>query len=258
MKHHLHTGFGMLVPFILTLFISIPAQAADKKAESVRTIYIVEVQPAHNRAFTDGVKEWIICRKKNGATLGFNAYESLTGVLGQYAFTGEYGSWGDLDRQDPSSKPCSALFMSKVSPNMERVRAVLTRVDGPASYWKNTKHEYKMFSVTDYWVKPGMYKTWENVVIQVAKAARKADYKTFWLAEDVVSGGRDAPHVTFISPYDSWADMGSDRDEDFRAMLVKTLGKAKTAKLYRQFRKAMSKRANRIWVRNEKLSLVVK
>jgi len=258
MKRHLHIGFGMLVPFILALFISIPAQAANKKAESVRTIYIVDVQPAHDQVFTDGVKEWIGCRKKNGATMGFNAYEPLTGVLGQYVFTGEYGSWGDLDRKDPSSKLCSALFMSKVSPNMERVRAVLTRADGPASYWKNTKHEYKMFSVTDYWVKPGMYKTWKNIFIEVAKAARKADYKTFWFAEDVVSGGRGAPHVTVISPYDSWADMGNDRDGNFRAMLVKTLGKSKTAKLYKQFRDATSKRVNQVWVRNEKLSLVVK
>ncbi len=84
----------------LLCFLAFPHKRPIRRLKSVRKIYMVNVQPAHNQASIDGLKERIVCRKKNGTTQGFNAYESLTGVLGQYVFTGKYGSC--LHRWEPS------------------------------------------------------------------------------------------------------------------------------------------------------------
>jgi hypothetical protein len=87
-----------------------------RAAESVTEVFVVQVSPAMDQAFREGVKTWEECLTQHGETRKIEAYDAASGDLDRYAFIEAHATWGGLDVHSAAGKACQATFSADVNP----------------------------------------------------------------------------------------------------------------------------------------------
>ena len=85
-------GFALLLGAAIGLAQAAAPAPAAAPAMTVTRVYIVEVPPAEDHAFNEGVKAWDKCLRDHGFKRASYVYDSETGDVTRYLFLNVYTS----------------------------------------------------------------------------------------------------------------------------------------------------------------------
>lgn len=227
--------------------------------EPVSKIYVIEVPPAMDGAFREGVKSWVRCLEAHKAAFTLHAYNAESGDLSRYAFIENHPSWGDLDTHDPASKACGETFREDVLPHFTEGYAEFAQ---PTAKISDATGEYSdaapIVWVDAYRFKPGHERDWLAYAAKFAAAAAKAHFNQPFEGYEVFGSGHDGEQALLVGPGKTWAEVGADPVPDPDKMMEQAYGKKTADALRDQAMAGIAQHWADAWSYDKELSYVPK
>lgn len=208
----------------LSAAIAGPACAAQP--EAVTKIYVVEVPPAMDHAFREGMRSWVHCLEAHQASFVLRGYTAASGDLNRYAFLEERRSWADLDTEDPAAKACDATFLTDVVPHFSKSAAEFAQPTAKISYMPaDAPGTAPIVWVDAYRFKPGHKKDFIAFAAKFSAAAAKAHFSQPYIGYEVFGAGYGGEELLLVSPGSNWAQIGADPSPVPEKMMEEAYGK---------------------------------
>lgn len=202
-----------------------PARAAQP--EAVTKIYVIEVPPAMNGAFREGVQTWEKCLEAHEAAFALHAYDAESGDLSRYAFLEAHRSWGGLDTHDPASKACDATFQEDVVPHFTAGYAEFAQPTAKISYTAGDDpgSPAPLVWVDAFRFKPGHIRDYIAYATKFAAAAAKMHFNQPYEGYEVFGSGHGGENLLLVGSGKTWAEIGADPVPDPDKMMEEVYGK---------------------------------
>ena len=231
--------------------------AHAEESAPVSRFYVVEVAPAHDQAFRDGMKAWLKCMHEHSAAHALWAWSAETGDLGRYAFESDTKTWAGIDAMDPADKACGGDFTTGVMPHISKAYSWVAEGKPKMSHMDaGTSGMPAFVYVLDVKVKAGQGASFTEAVEKYAAAATKSKWEGQWFADAVTGGGRGSADYILVWPNKSWAEIGQEPNPSIKAMMEKAYGKTQAAAIRKQFFDAIDHQWDGIWSYNKELSYI--
>lgn len=233
-----------------------PAPAAAP-AMTVTRVYIVEVPPAEDHAFNEGVKAWDKCLRDHGIKRASYVYDSETGDLTRYLFLNVYTSWAAMDARDPAGKPCLDIFTTSVQPHASKAFSEVSVLNAKDTYMPGGDPiPWPMMWVDAYRIKPGHGPAFEDALSKLASAAAKTHWQAHFSGYDIEGGGNGSADFVLVWPNKNWADIGTDPNPSAKDMVVSVYGAAAAGSSHQKFTDAIAEHWSDAWSYDKDLSLI--
>ena len=185
------------------------AQAAA--AGPVTRVFVVEVPPAQDHAFNQGMKSYEKCLRDHGATHATYVYDAETGNVDRYLFMEDYSAWGGMDTHDPADKACHALFDAAVLPHISQAFSEVAELNAKDTYMPGGDPDPAPIVWVDaYRIKVGQAGNFRDALGMLAAAADKAHWEGHFAGYDINGAGQGGEDFVLVWPNKSWADVGQD------------------------------------------------
>ncbi len=231
------------------------AQAAA--AGTVTRVFVVEVPPAQDHAFNEGVKSWEQCLRDHGVKHATYAYDAATGDTDRYLFLAQYSDWGGMDAHDPAGKACSALFDAAVLPHFSQSASEVAELNAKATYTPGGEADPTPIMWVDYYrIKPGQGESFRDALAKFAAAAAKAHWQGHFSGWDIDGSGHGGEDFVLVWPNKSWADVGTEPSPSAKKLMDSTYGKAAAADNYRKLVAAIADEWSDAWSYDKDLSII--
>jgi hypothetical protein len=243
-------GLGVVLAAALGLT---PAASAD----SVTRVYVVDVPPAQDVAFTDGVKAWEKCLHDHGERQGIMAYDAQTGDLGRYLFLEEHGAWAGLDAKDPADTACAPAFRSGVLPHFTQGFSEIAQLNAKDTYMPGGDPDPSpMVWVDAYRIKAGHTQVFNDALAKFAAAAAKTHWQGHFAGYDIEGSGQGAENFVLVWPNKSWAEVGQDPKPSPKDLMESVYGKAAARSSHDKYLAAIAEEWSDVWNYDHDLSYI--
>lgn len=249
-------GSALLLGAAIGLAQAAAPASAPAPAMTVTRVYIVEVPPAEDHAFNEGVKAWNKCLHEHGFKRTSYVYDSETGDLTRYLFLNVYTSWAAMDTQDPAGKPCRSIFTTSVQPHASKAFSEVSVLNAKETYMPGGDTvPWPIMWVDAYRIKPGHGPAFNGGMAQFASAAAKTHWQGHFAGYDIEGGGNDAPDFVIAWPNKNWADVGTDPSPSVKDMMAGVYGAAAAESGHQKFTDAIAEHWSDAWSYDKDLSL---
>lgn len=246
-----------LIGSALLLGAAVGLAQAAAPATTVTRVYIVEVPPAQDHAFNEGVKAWHKCLREHGTNRKTYVYDSETGDLTRYLFLSVFTSWAAMDTPDPAGKPCRAIFATSVQPHASNATSAVSVLNAKDSYMPGGDPDpWPIMWVDAYRIKPGQGPAFNDALVQFAAAAAKTHWEAHFAGYDIEGSGRHGENFVLVWPNKSWADVGTDPKPSAKDMVTSVYGAAAAESTHQKFSDAIAEHWSDAWSIDKDLSLL--
>ncbi len=226
-------------------------------AGPVTRVFVVEVPPAQDHAFDEGMKNWEQCLRDHGAKRALYAYDAETGNTDRYLFLQDYSSWGGMDAHDPAGKACSAIFEAAVLPNFSHAFSEVSVLNAKDTYMPGGDPDPTPIMWVDaYRIKPGQAQNFNDALAQFAAAAAKAHWEGHFSGWDTDGSGPGGENFVLVWPNKNWADVGTDPSPSAKELMTSAYGKAAAAANHRKFEAAIAEYWSDAWGYDKDLTYI--
>jgi hypothetical protein len=233
------------------------AQAAA--AGPVTRVFVVEVPPAQDHAFNQGMKSWEKCLRAHGDSHTMYAYDSETGDTDRYLFLEPHRAWGDMDTHVPAGKACHPLFDSAVLPHFSQSFSEIAEPNAKDTYMPGGDSDpTPIMWVEAYRLKVGRGDEFRDALGMFAAAAAKAHWGGHFAGWDIDGAGQGGEDFVLVWPNKSWADVGTDPSPSAKDLMDSTYGKAAAAANHEKFLGAIAEYWSDAWSYDKDLSFIPK
>lgn len=222
----------------------------------VSRFYVVEVAPAQDQAFQDGMKAWLKCLHEHADTRGLWAWSAETGDLGRYVFESDTRTWAGIDERNPADKACGGDFNTGVMPHISKAYSWVGERRPKMSHAGMDGAMPAYVYVLDIKVKSGQGASFAEAVEKYAEAAAKIKWEGQWFTDAVTGGGKGSADYILVWPNKSWAEIGQEPNPSIKAMMEKVYGKAQAAAIRKQFFDAIDHQWDGVWSYSKDLSYI--
>jgi hypothetical protein len=229
------------------------AQAAGPPA--VTRVYVIEVPPAQDHAFNEGMKSWVKCLHDQGSKQGFVAYDSETGSLGRYLFLLGHDAWAGMDVHDPADKACGPTFQTEVLPHFTQGYSEIAELNSKDSYMPTGGDDPPPIQWVDVFrIKPGQTDAFHEAVGKFAAAAAKTHWMGHFAGYDIDGSGQGGEDFVLVWPNKNWADAGQEPKPSIKDLMESVYGKAAAHANRQKFLGAIAERWSDAWSFDKDLS----
>ena len=237
------------------LLLAAAAGLAQAGPPSVARVFVVEVSPAQDHAFNDGIKGWEKCLREHGARRETEAYDAESGGLGRYLFIDHFSAWADMDHHDPAAKACGLLFRTAVMPYMTGLSSAISQLNAKDTYVAaGDSGPVPILWVDSYRLRPGQADSFHDALAKVAAAAAKAHWDEHFAGFDNFGAGQGGPDFVLVGANKSWADVGQDPSPSLKQLMQQTYGKSAAEANHRKFEAAIAEEWSDAWSYDKSLS----
>jgi hypothetical protein len=231
------------------------AQAAA--AGPVTRVFVVEVPPAQDQAFNQGMKSYEKCLRQHGAKHATYAYDSETGDTDRYLFLVDFNTWGGMDTHDPAGKACHAVFAAAVLPHFSHSFSEVAELNAKDTYMPGGDPDpTPIMWVNAYRIKPGQADNFRDALGMLAAAAAKAHWGAHFEGWDTDGAGEGGENFVLTWPNKSWADVGTDPSPSTKDLMTSTYGKAAADANHQKFVDAIAEEWSDSWSYDKDLSYI--
>ena len=231
------------------------AQAAG--STSVTRAFIVQVPPAQDHAFNEGMKAYEKCLRDHATQVTTLAYSAETGDLSRYLFLNTYSSWAAMDAHSMADQACGATFAGQVLPHVGQAFSEVAVLNDKESYMPGGDPDpAPMMWVDAYRIKTGAGAAFSEAVTKLAAAAAKTHWDGHWSGWDTMGGGQGAEDFVMVWPNKNWADIGQDPSPSAKDMMVGVYGADAAKSGHERFVASVAEEWSDVWSYNKDLSLI--
>jgi hypothetical protein len=231
------------------------AQAAA--AGPVTRVFVVEVPPAQDHAFNQGMKGYEKCLRDHGAKHATYVYDAETGDVDRYLFLEQFSAWGGMDVHDPAGKACHALFGTAVLPHFSQAFSEVAELNAKDTYLPGGDADPTPIMWVDaYRIKAGQADQFRDALGMLAAAAAKAHWNAHFAGWDTDGAGAGGENFVLVWPNKSWADVGTDPSPSTKDLMTNTYGKAAAEANHQKFVDAIAEEWSDAWSYDKDLSYI--
>jgi hypothetical protein len=248
-----------VLSLLAVLIFTAPILANAQDAPPPLTeMWLVTPKAGHQAEFKKGLAAHMAFRSEHGDPRSWQSYTPLLGDnLSQVAIRYCCFEWADQDAYrewSDQAEEISAHFAENVAPHAENWEHYFEASDFKNSHWVEENGPYKFFAVTDFKIKQGHSREFDDARDKMSQIALDQGWATndrSWLWTTTIGG---PPQEGIVIPYKNFAAM--DRDEDsFYRFLSKHMGDEAAAALLQQFSTAAKSSHFQIWEHQEEYSM---
>jgi len=226
-------------------------------AGPVTRVFVVEVPPAQDQAFNQGMKSYEKCLRQHGAKHATHAYDSETGDTDRYLFLVDFSAWGDMDTHDPAGKACHGLFEAAVLPHFSHSFSEVAELNAKDTYMPGGDPDpTPIMWVNAYRIKPGQADDFRDALGMLAAAAAKAHWEGHFAGWDTDGAGQGGENFVLVWPNKSWADVGTEPSPSTKDLMNSTYGKAAADANHQKFIDAIAEEWSDAWSYDKDLSYI--
>jgi hypothetical protein len=224
-------------------------------AAPVTRVYVVEVSPAKDNAFREGVVAWHSCERANGERSKVLVYDAETGDVSRYAFLEGYSSWAGMDRKNPAAKACAALFRDGVLPNVKAAYSDVM-LENPKITWMPAADPgpAPMLWVDAFRIKPGQGDDFHAGLEKFAAAAVKTHWSGHFTGYDVIASGEGGEDFLIVGTDKDWAGTGAVPKPSIKQLMISVYGRSAAKANHKRFYDSVAEEWFDVWSYDKKLS----
>jgi hypothetical protein len=231
------------------------AQAAGPPP--VTRVYVVEVPPAQDHVFNEGMKSWEKCLHDHGAKRAIMAYDAETGDMGRYLFLEPHAAWAEMDTHDPANKACEPTFRSEVLPHFTHGFSEIAELNAKDTYMPGGDADPPPMQWVDVFrIKPGQGEAFHEGLAKFAAAAAKIHWQGHFAGFDIDGSGRGGEDFVLAWPNKSWADVGQQPKPSTKEMMESVYGKAAARANHDKFFGSIAEDWSDAWSYDKDLSYI--
>jgi hypothetical protein len=226
-------------------------------AGPVTRVFVVEVPPAQDHAFNQGLKSYEKCLRAHGDTRALYAYDAELGDTDRYLFLEDYSTWGGMDAHSPAGKACHVLFDAAVLPHFSQSFSEVAELNAKDTYMPGGDPDPTPIMWVDaYRFKPGQADNFKDALGKLAAAAAKAHWSAHFAGWDTGGAGQGGENFVLVWPNKSWADVGTDPSPSTKDLMERTYGKAAADANHQKFVGAIAEHWSDAWSYDKDLSYI--
>lgn len=226
---------------IAVTFLAAPAQGQDGE---ITMGYFATVRSQDIPAFETAAKRHVEWHRRQGDTWTWNAWMSVTGTQGQYAYISGNHSWADFDTPGVSQANDAADWANGPGKFTVSEEAMMwmTLPWGSRPWGESIP---AMVQVYEYAVVQGKAGDLEYVIRKFTEAAESTDWAGRYVWEQVLSS-EQSPVYFVVIPHESWASF-QPLETSPQGVLVEAYGQAEGQRLIDMFNASVDAIGSRIW-----------
>jgi hypothetical protein len=233
------------------------ALAQTASAAPVTRVFVIEVPPAQDHAFNQGLKRYEQCLHRHGASHEMAAYDAATGDTDRYLFLEPHSAWAGMDSHDPAGKACHALFDSAVLPHFSQSASEIAELNAKDTYMPGGEADpTPIMWVEAYRIKVGQQQNFRDALAKVAAAAARAHWEGHFEGWDIDGAGQGGEDFVLVWPNKSWADVGSDPSPSIKDLMDSAYGNAAADANHQKFLGAIAEAWSDAWSYDKELSFI--
>jgi hypothetical protein len=232
------------------------AQAAGSAPAAVTRVYLIQVPPAQDHAFSAGIKTWESCMRSHGVKQATYVYDAETGDVTRYLFLNEYGAWGAMDTHEPAAKECRDVFSADVIPHVGNAYSEVAELDAKATYMPaSDAAPAPLLWVDSYRIKPGQAQNFRDAVEKFTAAAAKTHWASHFAAYEINGAGQGGEDFVMVWPHKSWAQVGQEPTPSIEDLMIRAYGRTAAKANHGKVLKAITEHWSDVWQYDKDLSL---
>jgi len=195
----------------------------EEKNDGLARVVMITAEDGHEKALEDAITAYHHYMGGKDGAWHYQWYSIETGPnTGKYiARTGNL-NWEDFDAEHDWDEEAGARFVSDVQPHIAEAIVTITRTDDELGMWPDSMEGYNYFSVTNWYVKPGQNRAYNDGMEKVNTLLKEGGWPNYYAFTYPVSGGKNN-QVTLVSPRKNFADM-APKEPKFYDILTKAMG----------------------------------
>lgn len=219
----------ILIMMLALIFFMPPAFAQDEEEnDGLARLVHITAKDGHAKDLEEAITKYHHYMAEHEGSWRYQWYSIVTGPdTGKYMARSGGHNWADFDAKHDWDKEAGEKFASMVQPYIESVEVTITRTDDEIGHWPESMEGYEYYSVTQWWVKPGHYRAFNDGLKKIDKTLKGGDWSNYYGFINTVSGGH-GNMVTLVVPHKNFADMAPP-EPSFMEILTKAMGEEETA-----------------------------
>jgi len=212
---------------LLVSMSSAVAQDTEKKTD-VAQIALITAKEGQGKALEAAIVEYHHFMATKPGSMRWRWFSVVTGKnTGKYLVRTGNHDWADFDAEHDWDDESDAKFASLISPHIASVAASFTLTDDKLGIWPDNLAEYKLFSVTRWYVRPGRYGDFMKGLTKIDTILKENKFPYPYAVIHNVSGA-DGNLVSLVIPYKNYADM-APKQPDYMDVMNKAMGDEEAA-----------------------------
>ena len=205
-----------------------PAVAQDDdKNDGLAQVVLITAKDGQEKALEEAITAYHHYMADKKGAWRYKWYSIVTGPdTGKYIARSGDHNWEDFDAEHDWDEEAGARFVSEVQPHIADADFMITRTDDEVGMWPESMDGYKYFSITNWYVKAGQSKKFNDGLKKIDKALNDGGFPSYYAFTHPVSGGK-GNQVTLVSPRKSFADM-APKEPKFIDVMSEALGEEET------------------------------
>jgi hypothetical protein len=233
-------------------------QAADQEKSNIQRVFNDTVTPAEQVAYEAAVKRYNECLAQHGYKHEWVALSHETGDVYTYSYVTDPVAWSTFDEMHEIGKICDKTWQSEANPHLKGEVSMFLETQPEMSHVQKGKSglDSKYLDVTFIKLKRGheAREAFDKAAKDIAAAAEKANWASYYTIVRVVDGDRNAPTYIVTTPAGSWKEFGAQDNMSMWAMVEGVRGKEATAAIRKSANEAIEEIWSHIDSYNEELS----
>jgi len=203
------------------------AQDEDKD-EGIAQVVLITAKDGQEKALEKAITAYHKFMGDKKGAWHYQWYSIITGPdTGKYIARSGNHNWADFDAEHDWDEEAGASFAKNVKPYIADADVTITKTDDELGIWPEKLEGYKYFSITNWHVKAGQRKAFNDGLKKINEALKGGGFPSYYAFTHPVSGGR-GNQVTLVSPRKSFADM-APKEPSFYEVMNKALGEEETS-----------------------------
>ncbi len=199
----------------------------DEKNDGLAQVVLITARDGQEKALEEAITAYHHFMADKKGAWRYQWYSIVTGPdTGKYIARSGNHNWADFDAEHDWDEEAGASFINNVQPHIADADFTIAKTDDELGIWPESMEGYKYFSITNWYVKAGQGKAFNDGLKKINEALKGGGFPSYYAFTHPVSGGR-GDQVTLVSPRKSFADM-APKEPSFYEVMNKALGEEET------------------------------
>ena len=211
--------------------ITCAAQAVaqdEEETDGLANVVHITAKDGHNKALEEGITAYHHYMGDKKGAWRYQWFSIVTGPdSGTYIARSGNHNYADFDTTNDWDEESGAKFVELVAPHIDTAVATITRGDDDLGIWPDSMEAYKLFSVTQWQIKQGKGRAFNEGLKKIDAALKAASWGNYYAFTYPVSGGK-GNQISLVSPQKNYADM-KPLDQKFIDVMNEAMGEQEAA-----------------------------
>jgi hypothetical protein len=210
--------------------MSLAVAQDDEDNDGIAQVVLITPKDGHEKALEEAITAYHHYMADKKGAWRYQWYSIITGPdTGKYIARSGGHNWADFDAEHDWDEAAGERFDKNVQPHVEDMDITIAKTDDEVGKWPENFDGYKYFSITNWYVKQGQNRAFNEGLKKIDKALNEGGFPNYYAFTYPVSGGK-GNQVTLVSPRKSFADM-APKEPKFIDVMNKALGEDETKEL---------------------------